>query len=200
MAGPAGGLNSGGTIMNATGYTPRAENGFFGNALGALGSWISDGWNSFKDLFTPSNTQVNQSASFNMDDVKELQSDNNAAAMMMALQQQEAAQSSAREAMKFSADQAQLARDFEERMSNTAYQRAVSDMKAAGINPALAYSQGGASTPSGFAASGNSASMASADIDNDTIKSILSEYMQNQTAVQVASINSVARVLGRSIL
>lgn len=42
------------------------------------------------------------------------------------------------------AQQAAMNREFQEDMSGTAYQRATEDMKAAGLNPMLAYSQGGA--------------------------------------------------------
>lgn len=48
---------------------------------------------------------------------------------------------------------AQQQRDFEERMDNTKYQRAVKDLAAAGFSPLALLSNGPSSAPSGVAAS-----------------------------------------------
>lgn len=99
--------------------------------------------------------------------------------------------------------------DFQDRMSSTAYQRATSDMRKAGINPLMAYAQGGASTPQGSAArSENPLSRAShsarAVMENKLMQGTLdktqSEIRLNEAAAareaSVARLNEVQTILG----
>lgn len=57
------------------------------------------------------------------------------------------------------------AREWSERMASTQYQRAMADMKKAGLNPILAYDQGGSSVAPASGGSGSSNYRGSSDTD-----------------------------------
>lgn len=65
---------------------------------------------------------------------------------------------SAREAMDFESREAQKNRDWQEKMDNTRYSRAMADLLEAGVNPLMAVTGGlSASTPSGSSARSSTA-------------------------------------------
>ncbi len=107
-------------------------------------------------------------------------------------------QASAREAMAFNEQQNKIAMNYNERMSNTVYQRAIKDLEAAGLNPILAYSNLSTSSPSitaasGYAASGSAASGRSAS--GATAQSYKADYSKAKS-VDLSIIKDFASAAG----
>jgi hypothetical protein len=87
--------------------------------------------------------------------------------------------------------------DFQERMSNSAYQRAVSDMRKAGINPILAYKQGGAGTPSGAMYQPGNIGLAGAQAAAATGQAMLSSAQKEQVEKQLPLVMDKLRAEAR---
>lgn len=97
-------------------------------------------------------------------------------------------------AMQFNRIEAKKNRDWQEMMSNTAHQREIKDLMAAGLNPVLSAMNGnGAAVTSGATASGVVGSGSKADADTSAsgaIVNLLGSIIAAQTSIQNANLNA----------
>lgn len=134
-------------------------NSFLGGIIGAVGGIVgsligADAQESSADKANQTNIQLQREANkFNADQAqinRDWQTQANSKAMDFSAGQIDRQQ-------QWNVQESRNNRNFQERMSNTAWQRNVADLKAAGLNPMLGYAQGAASTPAGSAATAGAA-------------------------------------------
>lgn len=114
------------------------------------------------------------------------------ASLIGGLMGNEARSSEAAAANAASAASAERQMQFQREMSDTSYQRAVADMRAAGINPMLAAMRGGASTPGGASYTAQMPQIS--DVATPAVQSGIAAY---GTAAQARKTSAEAEVVER---
>lgn len=97
--------------------------------------------------------------------------------------------------MEYNSAEAQKQRDWQTQMSNTAHQREVTDLKAAGLNPVLSATGPGATTPSGGVASSAQAQSQLPALINATSNMIGQVNAAQRSEKNRDSVNSALKVI-----
>lgn len=135
------------------------------------------------------------SAGFRINQIKGIAESNSAASAEEAAKLRDWQVEQNAKAMAFNAREAQKNRDWQQYMSNTAHQREIADLKAAGLNPILSAMGGnGAAVGSGATASGVTSSGAKGDVDtsaNQAIVNLLGSFIDAQNKLQIQNLNAI---------